>query len=61
VAIADVFDALTSERPYKHAWPVSEAVDWMSGQSGQHFDPDLVARFLTLLPEIETIMDQYAD
>ncbi|MET0025229.1 MAG: two-component system response regulator [Sedimenticola sp.] len=61
VAIADVFDALTSVRPYKHAWPVSEAVDWMRGQSGRHFDPDLVARFLTLLPEIETIMKQYAD
>ena len=41
-AIADVFDALTSERPYKKAWPVQEAVDFLLKQRGAHFDPRLV-------------------
>ncbi|MES9872561.1 MAG: two-component system response regulator [Candidatus Sedimenticola sp. 6PFRAG7] len=61
VAIADVFDALTSLRPYKDAWPVEKAVEWMKSESGQHFDPDLVAKFFTLLPEVRVIMSQYAD
>ncbi|OZB11408.1 MAG: two-component system response regulator, partial [Marinobacter sp. 34-60-7] len=42
VAIADVFDALTSERPYKSAWPVDDAVQYIRNESGRHFDPDLV-------------------
>jgi PAS domain S-box-containing protein len=48
LAIADVFDALTHERPYKKAWPVEEAVAEITRQSGQQFDPQLVAAFLTL-------------
>ena len=39
VAVADVFDALTSERPYKHAWPVEEALDYMKAHRGTLFDP----------------------
>lgn len=54
VAVADVFDALTHERPYKKAWPVSEAVDEIRSQSGRHFDPDVVEAFLTL-PHFELI------
>ncbi|MES9964523.1 MAG: two-component system response regulator [Candidatus Sedimenticola sp. 20ELBAFRAG] len=61
VAIADVFDALTSIRPYKDAWPVDKAVEWMKSESGQHFDPDLVEKFFALLPEVQIIMSQYAD
>jgi response regulator RpfG family c-di-GMP phosphodiesterase len=38
VSVADVFDALTSERPYKQAWPVEEAVDYIQNNAGKHFD-----------------------
>ncbi|TMG71527.1 MAG: HD domain-containing protein, partial [Betaproteobacteria bacterium] len=42
VAIADVYDALTSVRPYKPAWPVEDALIYMEKQAGKHFDPRLV-------------------
>jgi putative two-component system response regulator len=61
VTIADVFDALTSERPYKHAWSTAEAVEFMRAQSGSIFDPDLLNLFLNLIPEIEGIRQRYAD
>jgi putative two-component system response regulator len=48
VTVADVFDALTHERPYKSAWPVEEAVDEVLGLAGSKFDPDIVAVFATL-------------
>ena len=48
VAIADVFDALTSKRPYKEAWPVEKAVDLIQSQSGKHFDPNIVTLFQSL-------------
>jgi putative two-component system response regulator len=48
VAVADVFDALTHERPYKKAWPVSEAVQEIVAQKGRHFDPKVVDAFLQL-------------
>ncbi|MBI4384353.1 MAG: HD domain-containing protein [Nitrospinae bacterium] len=51
-AVCDVFDALTSERPYKRAWSVEEAVDYIETQSGKHFDPRLVPLFKSVLPEI---------
>lgn len=46
VALADVFDALTHKRVYKEAWPVENAVQYISGESGKHFDPYLVDLFL---------------
>lgn len=46
VAVADVFDALTSERPYKAAWPVDKARGLLEEHSGTHFDPACVAAFL---------------
>jgi putative two-component system response regulator len=46
VAIADVFDALTNERPYKKAWPVGEACAEIERQSGKQFDPRVVEAFL---------------
>jgi putative two-component system response regulator len=52
VAIADVFDALTSERPYKEAWPTDLATSYIQQQSGTHFEPGLVATFLRCLPRI---------
>ncbi|WP_226497106.1 response regulator [Ferribacterium limneticum] len=61
VTIADVFDALTSERPYKHAWSTVEAVDFMRAQSGSIFDPDLLELFLDLIPQVEDIRRRYAD
>jgi CHASE2 domain-containing sensor protein len=51
-AVCDVFDALTSKRPYKDAWSVEEAVEEVRTQSGQHFDPALVKLFLELAPKL---------
>lgn len=48
VAVADVFDALTHERPYKKAWPVAAALAEIERQSGTQFDPTAVAAFLAL-------------
>lgn len=61
VAIADVFDALTTERPYKKAWPVNEAVAYIREQSGKHFDPALVEVFLSQLPEILKVKERWAE
>jgi len=60
-AIADVFDALTTERPYKDAWPVEKAVNLIKEEAGQHFDADLVVAFLDNLPEILEIKARYAE
>ena len=56
VAIADVFDALCSERPYKTAWPIEKAYAEIVACSGTHFDPACVAAFCAKWPEIEAIM-----
>lgn len=61
VAIADVFDALTSVRPYKKAWPVDEAVALLQREKGRHFDPRLVDLFVTQLPVIIEIKERYAE
>jgi putative two-component system response regulator len=61
VAIADVFDALTSERPYKKAWPVEEALNYLRDNRGRHFDPALVDRFLTLMDPVQEIMQRWAE
>ena len=61
VGVADVFDALTSERPYKHAWPVAEAVGEIVRCRGGHFDPQIVDAFLLYIPELTTIHQQFVD
>ncbi len=61
VAIADVFDALTSVRPYKKAWPVEEAIELLRQEKGKHFDPQLVDLFIASLPAILEIKEQYAE
>lgn len=61
VAIADVFDALTSVRPYKEAWPIEKALAYIKEEQGKHFDPTLVDCFLTVFPEILKVKDQYAE
>lgn len=48
VAVADVFDALTHERPYKKAWPLDEAIEEIKRGAGKHFDPCVVQAFLSL-------------
>ena len=55
VALADVFDALTHERPYKHAWPLYEAIAEIRCLSGKHFDPRVVDAFLSI--DHETIAE----
>lgn len=52
VAVSDVFDALTSVRPYKDAWPVDEAVTEIESLSGISFDPNVVDAFMRILPQI---------
>lgn len=51
VAVADVFDALTSKRPYKEAWSVQEATSYIGKKSGEQFDPVVVEAFLKVLAE----------
>jgi putative two-component system response regulator len=60
VAVADVFDALTSERPYKRAWSTEEALAEIQRQSGRQFDPDVVAAFMRLHRQGTTITLQPA-
>jgi putative two-component system response regulator len=61
VAVADVFDALTSVRPYKPAWPLQQACDWLNEERGRHFQPELVELFLQRLPAIQDIMQRWAE
>lgn len=61
VAIADVFDALTSVRPYKKEWSVDEAISLLEKEAGKHFDPELVKLFVNIMPEILTFKAQYAE
>lgn len=59
VALADVFDALTSRRPYKDAWPVEKALSLIDEESGKHFDPDVIKAFKTALPEIMEVYEKH--
>lgn len=61
VALADVFDALTSVRPYKKAWTVEQAVDMVKENSGKQFEPRLVQVFLQELPVILQIRDRFSE
>ena len=47
-ALVDVYDALTSDRPYRNAWSKQDALDYIENQSGKHFDPRIVPEFLNL-------------
>ncbi len=60
-ALADVFDALTSVRPYKQAWPVERAVELIKNERGRHFDPQLADYFIDGLPRIVEIIEKYAE
>lgn len=60
VAVADVFDALTSARPYKPAWDMDRAVEFMRAQRGVHFDPQCVDVFLDRLDEVHAVRQRFA-
>ncbi len=60
-AIADIFDALTSERPYKPAWSVEEALKYMRGIAGTHLDPHIFDLFVENIDEVIRIKEKYGD
>ncbi|MCF8075344.1 MAG: response regulator [Desulfotignum sp.] len=60
-SVADVFDALTSRRPYKAAWDIDAAVDLIQDQKGKQFDPAVVDAFSAVLPDILNIKHQFAE
>ncbi|GEA06415.1 two-component system response regulator [Alteromonas sp. KUL42] len=60
-ALADVFDALTSKRPYKEAWNVEDTITFLQGQKGKHFEPKLVDLLIAILPKILEIKMTFKD
>jgi len=61
VALPDVFDALTSVRPYKPAWSVDRAMDLICSERGEHFDPQVVEAFEAVLPEVLRLKERFAE
>ena len=61
VAVADVFDALTSVRPYKKAWSIQEALNYLNAERGKHFDPDCVDAFNAQFNKILGIRERFLD
>ena len=61
VAVADVFDALVSERPYKHAWNMDEGIEFLKGQRGKHFDPTCIDAFLADPTRVRAINEEFGD
>ncbi|MFA7270411.1 MAG: bacteriohemerythrin [Sterolibacterium sp.] len=60
-AVADVFDALTSRRPYKDPWPLDEALAYICKQSGSQFDPSVVEAFCAVQDEVRRVRELYRD
>lgn len=60
-ALADVFDALTSIRPYKKAWSFEEGMEHLEKNSGSHFDPALVKMFLAHQEEVREIYEKFSE
>jgi putative two-component system response regulator len=60
-AVVDVFDALTSTRPYKKAWSLEDACDLLVKEKGKHFDPHLVDLFIDNFSEFKVIYDEFSD
>lgn len=61
VALADVFDALTSQRPYKEAWPAERALAYIESEAGGHFDPALTPLLRPQLPRLLAIQQRWSD
>lgn len=61
VTVADVFDALTTQRAYKPAWTNEKAIEFLLEQAGRMFDPAVVEAFLHVLPEIEATQLRFMD
>jgi HD-GYP domain-containing protein (c-di-GMP phosphodiesterase class II) len=59
--VADVFDALVSERPYKHAWSIEEGFAYLESQKGKHFDSRCVDAFISGAQKVREIQKQYGD
>lgn len=60
-AVADVFDALGTERVYKKAWPINEILDYMKAHSGTHFDPKLIKILFDNLEDFLRIRTKFSD
>jgi two-component system response regulator RpfG len=60
-AVADVFDALLSERPYKKPWNIEQAMDYIKEQKGKHMDPDCVGAFFSRIDDITAILSQWPE
>ncbi len=61
VAVADVYDALTTVRPYKPAWSSEDAMDYLTTQVGRHFDPRCVEAFLSDHSRVFEVQRQLPD
>lgn len=61
ISLVDVFDALSSERPYKKPWPLEQTLDFIQSNSGGHFQPELVEAFLANIEQMLEVQRQFAD
>lgn len=61
IAVVDVFDALTTERPYKKAWTIEEAIAHLQRESGRHFDPELVVLFMKVMSGVMEVMQRWKE
>lgn len=61
VAVADVFDALTSVRPYKKAWSIQDALNYLDAEHGKHFDPECVDAFHAQFEKIMRVRQKFLD
>jgi two-component system response regulator RpfG len=61
VTVADVYDALTSVRPYKKAWTTEQAFEYVSSQVGRHLDPHLVEAFRGMKKQVVQIQNEWRE
>ena len=61
VALADVFDALMTKRPYKAPWSFEEAIDYLVQEKGSYFDPEIVEHFLNNIDRVKKIANIFRD
>lgn len=60
-ALCDVFDALTSERPYKEAWSIEKAIKFLEENKETHFDPELTDLFIGIIPAVVRLREEFPD